>query len=141
MRGILRGNCVNDRVVTDLTPNTMFERYGGFGFISRIVLNFYDRVLASARLAPFFADIDMQRLIEHQAKFISSVMGGPESYTGAMLRDAHAHLAIDERTFDEMIALFELTLQDFQIAAADVRTIVADLNAHRAQIVRYHTGR
>jgi hemoglobin len=117
----------------------MFERYGGLPFISRVVLSFYDRVLASVRLAPFFADTDMQRLVEHQAKFISSVMGGPESYTGAMLRDSHAHLPIDDGVFDEMIGLLRLTLEDFQFAPADVRTIVADLDARRAQIVRQHT--
>ena len=59
----------------------MLERYGGLAFISRVVLSFYDRVLASVRLAPFFADVDMQRLVEHQAKFIGSVMGAaPHSY-------------------------------------------------------------
>jgi len=41
----------------------MFEQYGGLAFLSRVVLNFYDRVLASVRLAPFFADVDMQRLV------------------------------------------------------------------------------
>jgi hemoglobin len=113
----------------------MFERYGGFAFISRVVLNFYDRVLDSGRLAPFFADVDMQRLVEHQAKFISSVMGGPESYTDTMLRDAHSHLAIDTAAFDEMIALLQLTLEDFRFAPDDVRTIVAGLHARRPQIV------
>jgi hemoglobin len=113
----------------------MFQRYGGFAFISRVVLAFYDRVLDSARLAPYFADVDMQRLVEHQAKFISSVMGGPESYTDAKLRDAHAHLAIDKAAFDEMIGLLRLTLEDFQISPADVRTIVADLSAREGQIV------
>ena len=125
--------------VTLQTPSTMFERYGGLAFISRVVLNFYDRVLASVRLAPFFADTDMQRLVEHQAKFISSVMGGPESYTDAMLRDVHAHLPIDGAAFDEMIGLLRLTLEDFQIAPADVGAIVAALNARRAHIVRLHT--
>lgn len=113
----------------------MFERYGGFAFISRVVLAFYDRVLDSARLAPFFAEVDMQRLVEHQAKFISSVMGGPESYTDAKLRDAHAHLAIDKAAFDEMIDLLRLTLEDFQISPDDVRTIVAGLTARESQIV------
>jgi hemoglobin len=117
------------------SSNTMFERYGGFPFISRVVLRFYDRVLESARLAPFFANIDMQRLVEHQAKFISQVMGGPESYTDAMLRDAHAHLAIDAAAFVEMIVLLRLTLEEFQIDPADVRLIVADLDARREQIV------
>jgi hemoglobin len=118
----------------------MFERYGGLAFISRVVLDFYDRVLASVRLALFFADIDMHRLVEHQAKFISSVMGGPESYTDAMLRESHAHLPIDQEAFDEMIGLLQRTLEDFEITPADVKTIVADLNARRAQIVRHPIG-
>ncbi len=125
--------------MTLTNPDTMFERYGGLAFVSRVVLGFYDRVLASARLAPFFADTDMQRLVEHQAKFISSVMGGPESHTDAMLRDAHAHLDIDDGAFDEMLGLLRLTLEEFQIAATDVKAIVADLNVHRARIVRRRT--
>jgi hemoglobin len=113
----------------------MFDRYGGLTFVSRLVLNFYDRVLASARLTPFFAETDMQRLVEHQAKFISSVMGGPASYTAATLRDTHAHLGIDDAAFDEMIGLFRSTLRDFGIAAADVEAIIAALDAHRPHIV------
>ena len=118
------------------TPDTMFTRYGGLAFVSRFVLSFYDRVLASGRLTPFFAHTDMQRLVEHQAKFVSSVMGGPASYTDAMLRHAHAHLDIDDAAYDEMIDLFRLTLRDFDIADADAETIISHLNLHRPQIVR-----
>jgi hemoglobin len=118
------------------TPDTMFTRYGGLAFVSRFVLSFYDRVLASGSLTRFFAHTDMQRLVEHQAKFISSVMGGPASYTDAMLRQAHAHLDIDDAAYDEMIDLFRLTLRDFDIADADAETIISHLNLHRPQIVR-----
>ena len=119
-----------------LTPDTMFERYGGLPFVTRFVLSFYDRVLASIRLAPFFAHSDMQRLVEHQAKFISTVMGGPTSYSNAVLREAHAHLDIDDQAFDEIIDLFKATLEDSKIAASDVEIIIADLNARRRYIVR-----
>ena len=115
--------------------DTMFERYGGLPFVTRFVLDFYDSVLASAELAPFFADIDMQRLVEHQAKFISSVMGGPASYSNATLREAHHHLDIDDRAFDEMVRLFREILDQANIAAVDADAIVAELNAHRAHIV------
>jgi hemoglobin len=117
------------------TPDTMFERYGGLPFVTRFVLSFYDRVLASIRLAPFFANSDMQRLVEHQAKFISSVMGGPTSYSNAELREAHAHLDIDDQAFDEMILLFKATLEDSKIADTDVEAIIADLNARRMYLV------
>jgi hemoglobin len=118
-----------------LTPDTMFERYGGLAFVTRFVLSFYDRVLASVRLAPFFANSDMQRLVEHQAKFISSVMDGPTSYSNNELREAHEHLDIDDHAFDEMIFLFKTTLKDFKITDTDVEAIIADLNARRVYIV------
>lgn len=118
------------------THDTMFERYGGLAFVTRFVLNFYDRVLDSVCLARFFANTDMQRLVEHQAKFISSVMGGPASYSNAILRDVHAHLHIDDQAFDEMIGLFRATLEDSGVAAADITAIIADLNARRRYIVR-----
>lgn len=118
------------------TIGTMFERYGGLPFVTRLVLSFYDRLLASSRLAPFFADTDMQRLVEHQAKFISTVMGGPVSCTNAVLQDAHAHLAIDDPAFDEMIGVFRGVLREFGIAAGDADAIIADLDARRPYIVR-----
>jgi len=123
------------------SPDTMFERYGGLPFVTRLVLSFYDRVLASRALSPFFAETDMQRLVDHQAKFISSVMGGPSSYSNAALREAHAHLSIDDRAFDEMLELFKVTLEEARIGAADVDAIMVELNTHRVQIVRRPAGR
>ena len=115
---------------------SMLERYGGVKFVMRFTLQFYDRVLASKRLAPFFANTNMQELVEHQAKFISAVMGGPTSHSNAALRDMHAHLAIDDQAFDEMILLFRTTLEESKLANVDVEAILADLNARRAYIVR-----
>ena len=112
-------------------PDPMFERYGELPFVTRFVLSFYARVLASSGLASFFADADMQRLVGHQAKFISSVMGGPSSYSNATLREAYTHLHIDDRAHDEMLGLFKATLDESKIAPADVDAIIADLEAHR----------
>jgi hypothetical protein len=53
-----------------------------------------------------------------------------------MLRQAHAHLDIDDAAYDEMIDLFRLTLRDFDFADADAETIISHLNLHRPQIVR-----
>ena len=114
---------------------TMFERYGGLPFVTRLILRFYDRVLASGRLAPFFANTDMQRLVEHQAKFLSTVMGGPASYSDVVLQETHRHLNIDDQAFDEMMALLRETLEGANIAHADIETIIADLNARRTHIV------
>ncbi|HSH41905.1 MAG TPA: hypothetical protein VK973_07260 [Arenicellales bacterium] len=59
---------------------TIFERCGGFAKVSRIVMSFYDRVGDSEILAPYFETTDMRVLVDHQTKFVASLMGGPASY-------------------------------------------------------------
>jgi len=118
------------------TPGSMFERYGGVKFVMQFVLRFYDRVLESNRLAPFFVNTNMQELVEHQAKFISTLMGGPTNYNDAMLQEVHSNLAIDNQAFDEMIQLFRSTLQESNLADLDVEAIITNLNMRRGHIVR-----
>jgi hemoglobin len=103
--------------------------------MSRLVLDFYDRVLASDRLAPFFAEADMRRLVEHQAKFIASVTGGPASYPNEVLADIHAHLAVDDASFDEMVRIMGETLIAFDLDSADQEEILDAIRARRGYIV------
>lgn len=114
---------------------TLFERYGGFATISKVVLSFYDGVLDSDVLAPYFEDVDMRRLVDHQTKFISYVMGGPASFTDETLRQVHAHLDIDDAAFDEMISLFSDTLEDYDFEEEDIHAVISALENRRPIIV------
>jgi hemoglobin len=114
---------------------TIYSRCGGAPAMARLVFEFYDRVLASERLAPYFAQVDMTRLIEHQAKFIGSVMGGPPSITDTELRDAHAHLTITDTIFDEMVGLLEATLQEFALDSKDIGEVMGTIRKKRHLIV------
>ena len=59
---------------------TMFERYGGFATVSKVVLTFYDKAIDSDIIGKYFENVDMPALIDHQTKFVSQVMGGPASW-------------------------------------------------------------
>jgi hemoglobin len=50
---------------------TMYERYGGFPKIRRVVSDFYDRVLEEPELQRHFEGVDMRRLVDHQTKFVA----------------------------------------------------------------------
>ena len=91
--------------------------------MSRIVSSFYDRVLDSPILSPYFEKTDMRRLIDHQTKFIASIMGGPASYSNDVLERVHAHLNIDQEAFDEMVLILGETLEDFNMANTDVESV------------------
>lgn len=113
----------------------MFQRHGGLERVSDLVMAFYDRVLASKRLAPFFRNADMRRLIEHQAQYISAVMGGPASYTEAQLHEVHAHLDIADADFDEMLGHFRAAMREKGFPAEDIETVLRRLAALRRVVV------
>jgi len=60
---------------------SLFDKYGGFANISKLVFAFYEKAIESDVIGPYFDDVEMRALIDHQTKFIASVMGGPASYS------------------------------------------------------------
>ncbi len=114
---------------------TLFERYGGFARVSKFVMAFYDRVVESAVIGHHFDGVSMRRLIDHQTQFVAQLMGGPQVFSDETLRHVHAHLAIDDVAFDEMLALFRETLDDFAFGAADADAMVQGLEDKRHLIV------
>jgi len=117
---------------------TMFERYGGFASVSKIVSEFYDKVLDSPNLSPFFANSTMKQLVDHQTKFIAQVMGGPVSYSNEALRRAHAHMQISEPLYAELVSLLEETLEDFDLQQQDIEIIKTDVMERSPFIVSKH---
>ena len=114
---------------------SMFEKYGGFASVSRIVSTFYDRILESPQLAGYFENVDMRNLIDHQTKFIAQVMGGPASYTNEQLQRVHAAHRIDQAAFEEMALVLQETLEDHDLAPEDVRAIMQQVAARSSYVV------
>jgi len=114
---------------------TLFQKYGGFAKISRIVLSFYDKALDSDQIGDFFDGIEMKRLVDHQTKFVSSLMGGPASYTDDRLQQMHAHLGISDADFDEMARLLAETLAEHGVEPGDCKAIMHEINTRRKFIV------
>ena len=114
----------------------MFEKYGGFSTISRVVMSFYDRMLDDDDVGPFFDDVDLPNLIDHQTKFISAIMGGPASFSDDHLAGAHKHLVVYDLHFDRLKELVRETLSDFEVAPADIETVLDAFEQRRSLIVR-----
>ena len=114
---------------------TIFERYGGFAKVSRIVSAFYDHVLASPLLSPYFEGVDMRRLIDHQTKFIAAIMGGPASFSNEALERAHRNLGITDKAFREALALLRESLEDNGVDESDIAVICTAVIERKPYIV------
>ncbi len=114
---------------------TIFERCGGFLTVRKVVSAFYDKVLESPQLQKHFANTDMRTLIEHQTKFVATIMGGPASYTDHVLRRVHAGLGITHQEFEEVTMLLSETLEDFGLEARDISQVEIEIRRHESCIV------
>lgn len=118
-----------------MTKQTLFEKYGGFSQVSRVVLAFYDKLLDSDDIGPFFDDIDMSKMVDHQTKFIASLLGGPASYTDTQLRQLHSHLSIQDAHFDELKEVLKETLADHNFETGDIDAVLQEFENRRVLIV------
>jgi len=118
---------------------TLFDKYGGFKSVSRIVMSFYEEALESDRIGGHFENIDMARLIDHQTKFISSLLGGPASFSDERLRKVHAPLNLTHADFDEISRILRKTLAESGFEQQDIETVISEIEARRAPILSAHT--
>lgn len=114
---------------------TLYDKDGGFATVNKLVQTFYGKVTESENLAPYFAGIDTQKLMDHQTKFFSEILGVPVEYTGRELKDVHAKMGITEDVFSEVAELLEETLEDMNIEDADIETIMEIVGGLKSDIV------
>jgi len=110
-----------------VVSQTVFERYGGFAMVRKVVSTFYDYVLEDEVMAPYFTGVDMRRQIDHQSKFISAVMGGPGSYSDDHLLRVHARLGITHDAFLVMAQLLKEAMEDHDMDSPDVDAVMHEI--------------
>lgn len=116
--------------------HSLFEQVGGFAKVRLVVSDFYERVLDSEQLAPYFAGTDVRRLVDHQTKMLAAMMGGPAAYTDDHLHRAHAHLSVRAEDYDEIILLLRESLEDAGIEDRGVERVLAHVESLRDRIVK-----
>jgi hemoglobin len=89
-----------------------YDRVGGGAAVRSVVDRFYELVLDDLRLAAYFTGTDMQRLKRHQVLLVSQVLGGPASYDGRDLREAHAGMDISREHFGLVVAYLAQSLSE-----------------------------
>ncbi len=115
--------------------SSTFQKYGGFSAVSRVVMSFYEKVLDSDIVGHHFDDVEMARLMDHQTKFVSALMGGPEAMSDDRLQHVHRRLKITEAEFDEIVELLSEALDQHGVEEADIQSISRNFKAKRPLIL------
>lgn len=115
--------------------NGLFEKYGGIAVLRHVIMAFYDHVLDSDIIGHFFEDVDLERLIDHQTKFFTMVLGGPAQFSDERLGVAHRHLGLAHHEFDEAARILSQTLDEAGFSPEDRDSVLAQVELRRRVIV------
>jgi hemoglobin len=114
---------------------SIYDTIGGADAVHAAVDDFYARVLADPRLAPYFASTDLNRLKAHQRSFIAAAIGGPEIFAGRDMKTAHAGQGVTDADFDAVVGHLVDTLAGLGVPEETIRQIGGALMPLRADIV------
>ena len=113
---------------------THYVKYGS-RLTSGMAECFYDRVLVDPELAPFFEGIDVEKLREHLADFLTVLTGGPNLYKGRDHLAAHQGLKISEADFDRLMVHVAAVAKELDIEPEDIATVAEAIIGLKDQVV------
>jgi hemoglobin len=120
---------------TDTTQRTLYERLGGRDAIVMVVDSFVARVAADTRINKKFARSDIPRVKTMIVEQICNATGGPCTYRGRSMKEAHRNMGVTDGEFDALVEDLVATLNQFNVAKADQDALLNTLGSMRADIV------
>jgi len=114
---------------------SLYERLGGMEPIVAVVEDFRDRVAADARINQKFARTDLARLRKMLIDQVCEVAGGPCTYTGRNMKDAHAGMKVTSGEFDALVEDLVATLNHFKVGKTEQAEILGVLGPLKGDIV------
>jgi hemoglobin len=107
---------------------SLYERLGGQLAVEAAIEVFYGKVMADPLLQPMFAGVDLKRLMGHQIRFFTYVFGGPNTYTGRSLGQAHQRLVresgLGDAHFDAVGGHLKATLEQLGVPPEQVQEVL-----------------
>jgi hemoglobin len=107
-----------------MSEQTLYDRLGHREGIRAVVDEFYHRLVDDDQLGTYFADADIEHLRRTQTDFLCAAAGGPESYEGTPVREAHLHVPFTAADIDRAVELLEGGLDEFDINEADKQAVI-----------------
>jgi hemoglobin len=119
-----------------LPPKPLYHRLGGKAAISAVVDDFVGNVAGDKRINGFFADTDIPRLKRLLVPQICAASGGPCTYEGRSMREAHRGLGVTGRDFNALVEDLVKTLDKFNVPEREKNELLAVLGPMQKDIAQ-----
>lgn len=115
--------------------SSLYKRLGGKPAITAVVHDFVGNVAADKRINGFFAKANIPRLKRQLVDQICAGTGGPCTYRGRSMKDAHRGMGVQNRDFNALVEDLQKSLDKFKVPAREQKELIAILAPMRKDIV------
>ncbi|RNJ25358.1 group I truncated hemoglobin [Halosegnis longus] len=118
-----------------MSGERLYDRLGGREGIADVVDDFYAQLVGDEELGEFFADANIKRLRETQTDFLCEAAGGPETYDGPPVREAHLHVPFTPEHIDRAVELLYQSLEEHGVPDEDADAVVEAVAAYQEELL------
>lgn len=133
--------CSSETGTKQTTEPALYQRLGGVYGIAPVVEDFIDRLYVNDQLnANPKINEARDRVPQAVLKFqvtaqLCEATGGPQTYFGRSMKDAHKDLNITEREWQVMLDNFKITLDKFKVPEKEQQELFDIVESTKADIV------
>jgi hemoglobin len=114
---------------------SLYDRLGGVDAITAVVRAVVDRQMKDDRISQKFARTNVDRVIKEFVDLICQVTGGPCTYTGRNMTEAHHDMGVTGGEWDAFVEDVVTVLNDFKVGKAEQDELLNILAPLRPEIV------
>jgi hemoglobin len=116
-------------------PQSLYERLGGKLAITAVVDGFLGNVAADDRINRYFARTNVAHLRTELIEQFCAGTGGPCTYEGRSMKDAHKGLGVTSGAYDALIQDLVKAMNQLDVPQGDQDALLALVAPMRADIV------
>lgn len=114
---------------------SLYDRLGGQPAITAVVDDFVGNVAGDSRINGFFAKTDIPRLKRLLVEQICAGTGGPCTYTGRSMQEAHRGMHITDAQFGALVEDLQKSLNKFKVPEKEQSDLLGILGPMKPAIV------
>jgi hemoglobin len=117
------------------TTKSLYDRLGGKTAITAVIDTFVAHVAADPRINKKFARSNIPRVKAELVDQVCVQTGGPCTYTGRSMKEAHRNMKVTEGEFNALVEDLTAALNAFKVPAKEQSELVSALGAMKGDIV------
>lgn len=115
--------------------DSLYRAWGEKAGIQAVMQDFVTRLQADARMAPFFNKANREHLVTQLTEQLCQQAGGPCTYKGVPMKEAHESMDIGRRDFNALVEVLQQSMQAKGIPFAAQNAMLARLAPMHRDII------